>query len=65
VCIVCVHIPALLGFATTIIPRWFTYYVSCALFAVFGVKMLREGTLVLFRLSTKVIFVDYYICVKT
>jgi putative Ca2+/H+ antiporter (TMEM165/GDT1 family) len=34
---------AMLGFATTIIPRWFTYYVSCALFAVFGIKMLREA----------------------
>jgi len=37
------YVPALLGFATTIIPRWFTYYVSCGLFAVFGIKMLREG----------------------
>jgi len=34
---------AMLGFATTIIPRWFTYYVSCALFAIFGIKMLREA----------------------
>lgn len=34
---------AMLGFATTIIPRWFTYYVSCALFAIFGLKMLREA----------------------
>lgn len=34
---------ALLGYATTVIPRWLTYYVSSALFAIFGVKMLKEG----------------------
>ncbi|ESO08889.1 hypothetical protein HELRODRAFT_109931 [Helobdella robusta] len=34
---------AFLGYATTIIPRWLTYYVSCALFAVFGIKMLKEA----------------------
>ena len=34
---------ACLGFATTVIPRWLTYYVSSALFALFGVKMIREG----------------------
>lgn len=34
---------ACLGFATTIIPRKFTYYVSTALFAIFGLKMLKEG----------------------
>ncbi|PAA64985.1 hypothetical protein BOX15_Mlig031712g4 [Macrostomum lignano] len=34
---------AVLGYATTVIPRWFTYYVSSALFAIFGLKMLREG----------------------
>lgn len=33
----------LFGFATTIIPRIYTYYVSTALFAIFGVRMLREG----------------------
>jgi len=42
--VICVFVAALLGFATTIIPRWFTYYVSCGLFAVFGIKMLREGS---------------------
>jgi len=47
----CMYVPALLGFATTIIPRWFTYYVSCGLFAVFGIKMLREGNDNLFSLS--------------
>nr|XP_046208979.1 transmembrane protein 165 isoform X1 [Oncorhynchus gorbuscha] len=31
------------GYATTIIPRIYTYYVSTALFAIFGVRMLREG----------------------
>lgn len=34
---------ALLGYATTIIPRWITYYTSCLLFAIFGIKMLREA----------------------
>lgn len=38
-----VFIPAVLGYATTVIPRWFTYYASSALFAVFGIKMLKEG----------------------
>jgi len=46
-----VYISALLGFATTIIPRWFTYYVSCGLFAVFGIKMLREGNVLPGKLS--------------
>ncbi|ESP02137.1 hypothetical protein LOTGIDRAFT_212670 [Lottia gigantea] len=34
---------ALLGFATTVIPRIYTYYVSSILFAIFGLKMLKEG----------------------
>ncbi|XP_046851989.1 transmembrane protein 165-like isoform X2 [Xenia sp. Carnegie-2017] len=34
---------AALGFATTVIPRKLTYYVSCALFVYFGLKMLYEG----------------------
>ncbi|GAB6019118.1 hypothetical protein CHUAL_000739 [Chamberlinius hualienensis] len=34
---------ACLGFAITVIPRIYTYYVSTALFAIFGLKMLREG----------------------
>ncbi|KAG1714424.1 Transmembrane protein 165 [Nymphon striatum] len=34
---------AFLGFATNIIPRVYTYYISTALFALFGLKMLREG----------------------
>ncbi|XP_076321133.1 putative divalent cation/proton antiporter TMEM165 isoform X2 [Tachypleus tridentatus] len=34
---------ACLGFATTIIPRTYTYYISTALFALFGLKMLKEG----------------------
>ncbi|KAI3368334.1 hypothetical protein L3Q82_008041 [Scortum barcoo] len=33
----------LFGYATTIIPRMYTYYVSTALFAIFGIRMLREG----------------------
>ncbi|WAR00642.1 TM165-like protein [Mya arenaria] len=34
---------ALLGFATTIIPRTVTHYASSVLFAVFGLKMLKDG----------------------
>lgn len=37
------HIIVLFGYATTIIPRIYTYYVSTALFAIFGIRMLREG----------------------
>uniref|UniRef100_A0A8D0D141 GDT1 family protein n=1 Tax=Sander lucioperca TaxID=283035 RepID=A0A8D0D141_SANLU len=33
----------LFGYATTVIPRIYTYYVSTALFAIFGIRMLREG----------------------
>ena len=32
-----------LGFATTIIPRTYTYYASTVLFAVFGIKMMKEA----------------------
>jgi len=31
------------GYATTVIPRIITYYISSGLFAVFGLKMLHEG----------------------
>jgi len=31
------------GYATTVIPRIYTYYISSILFAIFGVKMLHEG----------------------
>lgn len=31
------------GWAITIIPRVYTYYISSFLFAVFGIKMLKEG----------------------
>lgn len=31
------------GYATTVIPRIYTYYISSALFAIFGLKMLHEG----------------------
>ncbi|KAL4230551.1 hypothetical protein ACF0H5_010932 [Mactra antiquata] len=34
---------ALLGYATTIIPRYVTHYVSSLLFLVFGVKMIKDG----------------------
>ncbi|KAG8453781.1 hypothetical protein GDO86_000418 [Hymenochirus boettgeri] len=33
----------LFGYATTVIPRVYTYYISTALFAIFGIRMLREG----------------------
>lgn len=33
----------LLGFSITVIPRAYTYYISSALFAVFGLKMLYDG----------------------
>ena len=32
-----------LGYATTVIPRKYTFYISTFLFAVFGLKMLKEG----------------------
>lgn len=32
-----------LGFATTIIPRTYTHYISAALFVIFGLKMLKEA----------------------
>lgn len=32
-----------LGYATTVIPRKYTFYISTALFAFFGLKMLKEG----------------------
>ena len=32
-----------LGYATTIIPRKYTFYISTVLFAIFGIKMLKEG----------------------
>jgi len=31
------------GYATTVIPRVLTYYISSLLFAIFGIKMLYEG----------------------
>ena len=34
---------AVFGMAATIIPRVYTYYISTALFAIFGLKMLKEG----------------------
>lgn len=34
---------AVFGIAATIIPRVYTYYISTALFAIFGLKMLRDG----------------------
>ncbi|GJQ81046.1 hypothetical protein Trydic_g21855 [Trypoxylus dichotomus] len=34
---------ALFGWLINVIPRVYTYYISTALFAVFGIKMLKEG----------------------
>lgn len=34
---------ACLGWVTQIIPRQITFYISTALFALFGLKMLHEG----------------------
>lgn len=34
---------AVFGLAATIIPRVYTYYISTALFAIFGLKMLNDG----------------------
>lgn len=34
---------AAFGSIATVIPRIYTYYISAALFAIFGIKMLRDG----------------------
>lgn len=34
---------AVFGMAANVIPRIYTYYISTALFAIFGLKMLKEG----------------------
>ena len=34
---------AVLGYATTVIPRKYTLYISTALFIFFGLKLLKEG----------------------
>lgn len=36
-------ISALFGWVTIIVPRVYTYYISTLLFAIFGLKMLKEG----------------------
>uniref|UniRef100_A0A6M2E198 GDT1 family protein n=1 Tax=Xenopsylla cheopis TaxID=163159 RepID=A0A6M2E198_XENCH len=36
-------VSAVFGMAATVVPRAYTYYISTALFALFGIKMLREG----------------------
>lgn len=36
-------VAVLFGYAATVIPRAYTYYISTALFALFGLKMLRDG----------------------
>lgn len=34
---------AAFGWVATVIPRVYTYYASAVLFAIFGIKMLRDG----------------------
>lgn len=34
---------ACLGYATTVIPRKYTLYISTGLFVIFGLRMLKEG----------------------
>ncbi|CAH1102330.1 unnamed protein product [Psylliodes chrysocephalus] len=41
--IVMTILSALFGWLVTVIPRAYTYYISTALFAIFGLKMLWEG----------------------
>lgn len=36
-------VSVLFGWLATVIPRTYTYYISTALFAFFGLKMLYEG----------------------
>uniref|UniRef100_A0A5K3FSV5 GDT1 family protein n=1 Tax=Mesocestoides corti TaxID=53468 RepID=A0A5K3FSV5_MESCO len=38
---------ALLGFATDVLPRVYTYYMSGFVFMIFGIKMLRDGKVML------------------
>ena len=51
---------AFFGYAITVIPRVFTYYLSSFLFAVFGIKMLREG----WKMSPNVSLVDWVVLLK-
>lgn len=37
------NILALFGWLVNVIPRVYTYYISTALMAIFGIKMLKEG----------------------
>lgn len=39
----CILFSVVFGYAATIIPRAYTYYISTLLFALFGLKMLRDG----------------------
>lgn len=39
----CNLLTVLFGWVATIIPQVYTYYISTALFALFGLKMLYEG----------------------
>lgn len=41
--IVWIPVIALFGWIATVVPRAYTYYISTALFAIFGLKMLKEG----------------------
>ena len=51
---------AFFGYAITVIPRVYTYYLSSFLFAVFGIKMLREGWKMSPNVSSKIYFKIYF-----
>lgn len=38
-----ISLSALFGWLANVIPRAYTFYISTALFAIFGLKMLKEG----------------------
>jgi len=62
VCFLFVTILALLGYATTVIPHWFTHYVASGLFAVFGLKMLKEGQCAYLHPNSKYISLLFASC---
>jgi hypothetical protein len=49
------------GYAITIIPRIYTFYISSFLFAIFGLKMLREG----WKMSPQVIRHSPQLCTSS
>lgn len=51
---------AFFGYAITVIPRLYTFYLSSFLFAVFGIKMLREG----WKMSATVRKISIHTCIR-